>query len=256
MKKLSIIFFSMLLSAATAWSEEREENSDWHIKGRVGYSIGGTAPIGMPATIRKLNKFELKPNLSVGVDVQKNFWGKWGLQGGLRFENKSMSIDATVKSYYMDLVRGGQSLDGRFTGRVITDARQWMFTVPVNATFQPSDRVLLYAGPYLSVLTSKSFEGNVYNGYLRKGNPTGEKVEIEAPDLPDGTMDAIAGLPFVRRISHDGTTIHLLCDNGPHNLANILGVLQQRAVVFGRVYSEPPTLNDVFLEITGKELRD
>lgn len=25
---------------------------------------------------------------------------------------------------------------------------------------------------------------------------------------------------------------------------------------FGRVYSEQPTLNDVFLEITGKELRD
>ena len=27
-------------------------------------------------------------------------------------------------------------------------------------------------------------------------------------------------------------------------------------VSFGRVYSELPTLNDVFLEITGKELRD
>ena len=85
---------------------------------------------------------------------------------------------------------------------------------------------------------------------------TGEKVEIEAPDLPDGALDAIGGLPFVRRLSHDGTTIRLLCDNGPHNLTSILGVLQERAVVFGRVYSEPPTLNDVFLEITGKELRD
>ena len=85
---------------------------------------------------------------------------------------------------------------------------------------------------------------------------TGEKVEIEAPDLPDGTLDALGGLPFVRRISHDGTSIRLLCDNGPHNLANILGVMQERGVVFGRVYSEPPTLNDVFLEITGKELRD
>lgn len=189
MKKLSIIFFCMLLSVATVQGAEREENSDWHFKGRVGYSIGGTAPIGMPATIRKLNKFELKPNLSVGVDVQKNFWGKWGLQGGLRFENKSMSIDATVKSYYMDLVRGGQSLDGRFTGRVVTDARQWMFTVPVNATFQPSDRVLLYAGPYLSVLTSKSFEGNVYNGYLRKGNPTGEKVEMGEEESTRGYYD-------------------------------------------------------------------
>ena len=189
MKKLSIIFFCMLLSAATVLGAEREENSDWHIKGRVGYSIGGTAPIGMPATIRKLNKFELKPNLSVGVDVQKNFWGNWGLQGGLHFENKSMSIDATVKSYYMDLVRGGQSLDGRFTGRVITDARQWMFAVPVNATFQPSGRVLLYAGPYLSVLTSKSFEGNVYNGYLRKGDPTGEKVEMGEEESTRGYYD-------------------------------------------------------------------
>ena len=34
---------------------------------------------------------------------------------------------------------------------------------------------------------------------------TGEKVEIEVPDLPDGTLDALGGLPFVRRISHDGT---------------------------------------------------
>ena len=85
---------------------------------------------------------------------------------------------------------------------------------------------------------------------------TGEKVEIEAPELSEGTLDALGGLGFVRRISHDGTTIHILCDNGSHNLANILAVLQERGVVFGRVYSEPPTLNDVFLEITGKELRD
>jgi len=27
-------------------------------------------------------------------------------------------------------------------------------------------------------------------------------------------------------------------------------------VPLGRIYSEPPTLNDVFLEITGRELRD
>ena len=168
----------MLFSATAVWSVEHEGQSSWTLKGRVGYSIGGTAPIGMPATIRKLNKFELKPNFSLGLDVQKNFWGKWGLQGGVRLENKGMGIDATVKSYYMDLVRGGQSLDGRFTGRVKTDVTQYMFTIPVSATFQPSASVLLYAGPYLSILTRKDFDGYVYNGYLRKGNPTGEKVEM------------------------------------------------------------------------------
>ena len=168
----------MLFSATAVWSVEHEGQSSWTLKGRVGYSIGGTAPIGMPATIRKLNKFELKPNFSLGLDVQKNFWEKWGLQGGVRLENKGMGIDATVKSYYMDLVRGGQSLDGRFTGRVKTDVTQYMFTIPVSATFQPSASVLLYAGPYLSILTRKDFDGYVYNGYLRKGNPTGEKVEM------------------------------------------------------------------------------
>ena len=172
----------MLFSATAVWSVEHEGQSSWTLKGRVGYNIGGTAPIGMPATIRKLNKFELKPNFSLGLDVQKNFWGKWGLQGGVRLENKGMGIDATVKSYYMDLVRGGQSLDGRFTGRVKTDVTQYMFTIPVSATFQPSASVLLYAGPYLSVLTRKDFDGYVYNGYLRKGNPTGEKVEMGDDD--------------------------------------------------------------------------
>ena len=39
-------------------------------------------------------------------------------------------------------------------------------------------------------------------------------------------------------------------------LRDILNYLQEQNVSFGRVYSELPTLNDVFLEITGKELRD
>lgn len=85
---------------------------------------------------------------------------------------------------------------------------------------------------------------------------TGEKVEIEVADLSPETLGALEGLAFVRRIEHDGTTLKVLCDNGPHNLAGILALLQERKAAFGRVYSEPPTLNDVFLEITGKELRD
>ena len=41
-----------------------------------------------------------------------------------------------------------------------------------------------------------------------------------------------------------------------HNLIRVLNYLQEKDVSFGRVFSELPTLNDVFLEITGKELRD
>ena len=35
-----------------------------------------------------------------------------------------------------------------------------------------------------------------------------------------------------------------------------LDTLRAADVALGRVWSEPPTLNDVFLEITGRELRD
>jgi ABC-2 type transport system ATP-binding protein len=46
------------------------------------------------------------------------------------------------------------------------------------------------------------------------------------------------------------------CDGGKHNLIHVMNYLQEKGISFGRVHSELPTLNDVFLEITGKELRD
>ena len=36
----------------------------------------------------------------------------------------------------------------------------------------------------------------------------------------------------------------------------VLDYLKEKDLSFGHVHSELPTLNDVFLEITGKELRD
>ena len=40
------------------------------------------------------------------------------------------------------------------------------------------------------------------------------------------------------------------------NLMNLLDYLSGHEISFGKVYSQLPTLNDVFLEITGKQLRD
>ena len=45
-------------------------------------------------------------------------------------------------------------------------------------------------------------------------------------------------------------------EGGKHNLVRVLDYLQSRQLSFGRVYTEMPTLNDVFLEITGTALRD
>lgn len=153
--------------------------SDVTYMGRFGYGLGGSAPIGMPATIRHLNKFPLTPNLQVGLDAQKPIkdGSRWGVQVGIHFENKGMSTDATVKNYHMEINRGGETLEGVFTGRVVTKTTQWAFTAPVLATCQARN-VRMKLGPYVSYLTGRSFTGYAYNGYLRVGDPTGAKVEL------------------------------------------------------------------------------
>ena len=83
-----------------------------------------------------------------------------------------------------------------------------------------------------------------------------ETVTIEVLELDEAVRAEIAALPHVYETVFDGKTLTVCCSGGKHNLIRILGVLQAHAVSFGRVYSELPTLNDVFLEITGTALRD
>ena len=61
-----------------------------------------------------------------------------------------------------------------------------------------------------------------------------------------------------RRLPNElsGGELVCTCETSPHNLVDILDTLRAADVALGRVWSEPPTLNDVFLEITGRELRD
>ena len=46
------------------------------------------------------------------------------------------------------------------------------------------------------------------------------------------------------------------CSGGRHNITHVIEYLSENNLNYDRIYSELPTLNDVFLEITGKELRD
>lgn len=156
---------------------------------RLGYNIGGTAPIGMPAEIRKLNSYTLQPNVQIGVDAQKRIDSQWGVMLSLLFENKGMKEDARVKNYHTAIVKGGQHLEGRFTGDVTTKVTEWMFTIPVQATYNFGENIRLKFGPYASVLVSKSFTGYAHNGYLRVGNPTGAKVNIGEKEGERGDYD-------------------------------------------------------------------
>ncbi len=185
--KRHVIIAILLLTVALP--RLRASDSEWIYTGRLGFSVGGTAPMGMPATIRELNSFKLKASYSVGFDIERRLSGSWGLLTGLRAEGKDMDIDATVKSYFTTIVQGGQSLAGNFTGRVVTRVTQRMFTIPVNVTRRVSDRLTLQAGPYVSILTRAKFEGYVYDGYLRRNDPTGPKVIVGSDENTRGSYD-------------------------------------------------------------------
>lgn len=45
-------------------------------------------------------------------------------------------------------------------------------------------------------------------------------------------------------------------ENATNNLANLMNFITENKLVYTKLYSQQPTLNDVFLELTGKELRD
>jgi len=156
---------------------------------RMGYSLGGTMPLGMPETIRGLNKYKFRRNVTLALDAHKPLSGRWGVMGGLRLEGKTMETDARVKNYNMEMRQSYETLSGRFTGNVVTKATTWGLTLPVQATYEVGDNVKLKLGPYVSYLLSNSFNGYAYDGYLRVGNPTGDKVELGSDEASRGDYD-------------------------------------------------------------------
>ena len=85
---------------------------------------------------------------------------------------------------------------------------------------------------------------------------TGEKIHLEIWELKPEQLEEIRSLRHVYQVDYREGMLEIRCSGGKHNLVHILDYLARREISFGRVYSELPTLNDVFLEITGKELRD
>lgn len=94
------------------------------------------------------------------------------------------------------------------------------------------------------------------NEELKKMIKTGETITIEAVALDDTMLSAIRNLPHVFDLSYNEQVLKVRCNGAKHNLVRVLNYLQEQDITFGRVFSELPTLNDVFLEITGTELRD
>lgn len=85
---------------------------------------------------------------------------------------------------------------------------------------------------------------------------TGEKITVEEAALSDQQLEHIRQMEQVYAVDYQEQVLLVRFDGTDHNIVKLLHYLQEQTICFGRVYSELPTLNDVFLEITGKNLRD
>lgn len=84
----------------------------------------------------------------------------------------------------------------------------------------------------------------------------GEIVKAEVFDLPETAAQKIRALPEVTEFQyHQGQlTVHF--QKGASHLLSLMKLLEDEEVNLLNLTVQRPTLNDVFLEITGKELRD
>lgn len=186
MKRYIFPLFFLFISLAHIQAQENSNRTlikaalhGWEYEVKAGISIGGTSPIPLPAEIRSLDSYN--PTLAVPIEGNAIKWfgekKKWGLNIGLRLENKNMITKATVKNYSMEIIGDdGNRLAGNWTGGVKTKVRNSYITLPVLATHKLSNRWNIKAGPYISYLLDGEFSGDVYEGYLREGNPTGQKI--------------------------------------------------------------------------------
>lgn len=83
-----------------------------------------------------------------------------------------------------------------------------------------------------------------------------EKITVEVKNISEETLKEIKKFKTVLDLSYQGNTLVIVYKKGKDNLGELIDYLHEKKVAYSKIFSERPTLNDVFLELTGKDLRD
>jgi len=83
-----------------------------------------------------------------------------------------------------------------------------------------------------------------------------EKISINTNNIKNKDIEEIKSFKNVDTVSYDKSVLSVIYKKGKNNLQELLTFLDKKGVKYDSVFSERPTLNDVFLELTGKGLRD
>lgn len=175
------------LSVSGGYGQTVEKKQNWfqalelEYEVNAGINIGGASPMPLPAEIRHIDSYSPDLNLQLGASVTK--WisrdKKWGVSVGARLETKGMETKATVKNYGMEILDNGNKLKGRWTGMVHTKYHTRQLVIPITGVYKINDKLRVNFGPYLGFAFDNDFNGYVYDGYLREGDPTGDKYVFE-----------------------------------------------------------------------------
>lgn len=190
----------------------------------------------------------------VGLDEFRKFYPKKLSGGLLRRLNIGCGIAHKPKLIFFDeptvavdpqsrnrILEGIQELNRQ--GATIVYTSHYMEEVE-----QICDRIaIMDKGQQLAIGTKDELKKMIKNT---------ETVTVEVAGMDEETLAYFNHMEHAYEVSADKGQLRIRFSGGEHNLIHVLDYLKQRDIPFGRVYSELPTLNDVFLEITGKQLRD
>ena len=83
-----------------------------------------------------------------------------------------------------------------------------------------------------------------------------EKVTVEGIVLNNKCLEEINSFKNVQDMKYGADILVVTYKKGKNNLLNMIDYLKYAKLQYDKIFSERPTLNDVFLELTGKDLRD
>lgn len=83
-----------------------------------------------------------------------------------------------------------------------------------------------------------------------------EKVTLQGVRLSPELKEKLENDPQIESVTSRNRTVQLVYRHGQNHVSTLIAQLSQAGIAYESIYSERPTLNDVFLQLTGKELRD
>lgn len=190
----------------------------------------------------------------VGLEEFKKFYPKQLSGGLLRRLNIACGIAHKPQLIFLDeptVAVDPQSrnniLDGiqklRDNGATIVYTTHYMEEVEIIC-----DRIIILdKGKVIATGTSDE---------LKKKAKIEEKVTVEINHLQEEIIEKVKKLDNVSEVNYKDNVLVITYTAGKNNLGDLIEFLKQEGISYNKIYSERPTLNDVFLELTGKELRD